>query len=82
MLNASARTVQLNHGYISRSDDVFLSQWARILALIGPPATDPHTGYESAQLGDIQDSVWWLSYFLVTALNLVPELTPRYALGR
>lgn len=75
-------TVQLNHGYISRSDDVFLSQWARILALIGPPATDPHTGYESAQLGDIQDSVWWLSYFLVTALNLVPELTPRYALGR
>jgi hypothetical protein len=23
-------TVQLNNGYISRSDDVFLSQWARL----------------------------------------------------
>jgi putative aminopeptidase FrvX len=75
-------TVQMNHGYISRSDDMFLSQWARVLALIGPPVSDPHTGYESVQLGDIQDSVWWLSYFLAAALNLVPELTPRYALGR
>ena len=75
-------TVQLNHGAISRSDEVFLSQWARILALIGPPSTDPHTGYESAQLGDIQDTVWWLAHFLIPALNLVPELTPRYALGR
>ena len=75
-------TVQLNHGYISRSDDVFLSQWARILALIGPPSSDPHTGYESARLDDIQDTVWWLSYFVAAAINIVPDLTPRYALGR
>jgi putative aminopeptidase FrvX len=75
-------TVQLNHGYISRSDDVFLSQWARILALIGPPSSDPHTGYESARLDDIQDTVWWLAYFVAAAINIVPELTPRYALGR
>jgi hypothetical protein len=64
------------------SDDVFLSQWARVLALIGPPSSDPHTGYESARLDDIQDSVWWLSYFVAAAINIVPELTPRYALGR
>ncbi len=49
-------TVQMNHGYISRSDDVFLSQWARVLALIGPPSSDPHTGHESARLDDIQDT--------------------------
>lgn len=75
-------TVQMNHGYISRSDDVLMNQWARVLALIGPPTSNPNTGYESAQIGDIQDSVWWLAYFLAVALNLVPELTPHYALGR
>jgi hypothetical protein len=44
--------------------------------------TDPHTGYEAARLSDIQSSVWWLTYFVAATLNLVPELTPRYALGR
>lgn len=75
-------TVQMNTGYLSRSDDTILGQWTRILGLSGPPMTNPHTGQESARLGDIQDGVWWLAYFLTAVLNLVPELTPRYALGR
>jgi putative aminopeptidase FrvX len=75
-------TVQMNTGYLSRSDDMILGQWTRILGLSGPPMTDPHTGQESACLSDIQAGAWWLSYFLVAALNVVPELTPRYALGR
>jgi putative aminopeptidase FrvX len=82
MNEAYPGTVQINSGYLSRSDDMILSQWTRILALIGPPMTDPHTGYEAARLSDIQSSVWWLTYFVAATLNLVPELTPRYALGR
>jgi putative aminopeptidase FrvX len=75
-------TVQMNTGYLSRSDDMILGRWARVLGLVGSPMTDPHTGQETAQLGDIQAGVWWLAYFLVAAMNLVPDLTPRYALGR
>jgi putative aminopeptidase FrvX len=75
-------TIQMNNGHLSRSDDMILSQWTRILALSGPPMTDPHTGRETARLSDIQSGVWWLSYFLAAALNLVPELAPKYALGR
>ena len=75
-------TVQMNTGYLSRSDDMLLGRWARILALTGTPLTDAHTGRETAVLGDVQDGVWWLAHFAVAALNLVPELTPRYALGR
>jgi putative aminopeptidase FrvX len=75
-------TVQMNNGYLSRSDDMVLSRWTRVLAMIGPPMADPHTGYESARLADIQSSVWWVSFFLAAALNLAPELAPRYSLGR
>jgi putative aminopeptidase FrvX len=75
-------TVQMNTGYLSRSDDVALSRWARVLGLSGPPTTDPHTGRESARLADVQSGVWWLAHFVPVVLNLVPELTPRYALGR
>ncbi|MBN1680230.1 MAG: hypothetical protein JW966_08050 [Anaerolineae bacterium] len=75
-------TVQMNTGYLSRSDDMALGRWTRILALVGPPMTDPHTGHERACISDIQNGAWWLSHFLIAALNLVPELTPRYALGR
>ena len=78
----SPGTVQMNTGYLSRSDDMILGRWARILALVGPPMTDAHTGHESAQLSDVQHGVQWLAYFLITALNVVPDLTPRYALGR
>lgn len=75
-------TVQMNYGYLSRSDDMILGRWARILGLIGPAMTNPHTAQENARLDDVQDTVWWLSYYLCAALNLAPDLTPRYALGR
>lgn len=82
-LNAArADTVQVNTGYLSRSDDMILGRWTRVLALSGPPLAHAHTGHETAHLRDIQAGVWWLAYFLAAALDIVPELTPRYALGR
>lgn len=75
-------TVQINTGYLSRSDDMILGQWARVLALVGPPMSDPHTGYESAILSDVQAGVWWLACFLAAASGLVPALAARYAVGR
>jgi hypothetical protein len=79
---ARPNTVQMNYGYLSRSDDMILGRWARVLGLIGPVMTNPHTAQESARLDDVQAAVWWLSYYLCAALNLAPDLTPRYALGR
>lgn len=75
-------TAQINNGYLSRGDDMVLGRWTRILGLTGAPLSDAHTGHETAQLADIQSGVWWLAHFLAAALNLVPELAPRYALGR
>jgi hypothetical protein len=75
-------TVQLNYGYISRSDDMALARWTRILALSGPPLQDAHTGHESARLSDIEDAVWWLSHFIPAVLNIVPEIVSEYALDR
>jgi hypothetical protein len=74
-------TVQINTGYVSRSDDVILGRWSRILGLIGPPLSEPHTGQERVNLADLQSGVWWLTHFLAATLNLAPELTARYALG-
>jgi putative aminopeptidase FrvX len=79
---ARPETVQMNFGYISRSDDMALGRWTRILALSGPPMQDAHTGHESANLRDIQAGVWWLSHFIPAVLNVVPEITRLYALGR
>ncbi len=73
-------TAQLNTGYLSRSDDMILGRWARVLALVGPPMIDPHTGYERAMLSDVQAGVWWLAYFLAAALGLSAELSARYGL--
>ncbi|GIV81053.1 MAG: hypothetical protein KatS3mg051_0407 [Anaerolineae bacterium] len=53
-----------------------------MLALVGPPMTDPHTGYERAVLSDVQGGVWWLSAFLAAALGLSAELSARYGLNR
>jgi len=75
-------TVQINTGHLSRSDDMILGQWTRILALSGPPMTDPHTGQETAHLSDIQSGAWWLAYLTAAVLNITPDLTPPYALGR
>ncbi len=74
-------TAQLNTGYLSRSDDMILGRWARVLALVGPPMSDPHTGYERAVLSDVQAGVWWLATFLAAALGLSAELSARYGLG-
>ncbi len=73
-------TVQMNYSYISRSDDMALSRWTRILALSGPPMQDAHTGHETAHLSDIQGGVFWLSHFIPVVLNLVPEIVSGYAL--
>jgi len=73
-------TVQLNTGYLSRSDDMILGRWTHVLGMIGPPMTDPHTGQEMAMLSDVQDTVWWLSHFLPAVMNLAPALAPLYAL--
>ena len=75
-------TVQMNTGYLSRSDDMILGRWAPVLGLIGPPMTDPHTGHEAARLSDIQASAWWLAHFLAAALNIAPEIGQRYGLAR
>jgi len=75
-------TVQMNTGYLSRSDDMILSRWAPVLGLVGPPMTDPHTGHEAARLSDIQASAWWLAHFLAAALNIAPEIGQRYGLAR
>ena len=76
-----AGTVTHNRGYISRSDDLILGRWSPVLALSGPPITDPHTGFEGAHLGDIQSGAWWLAYFLAATLGLAPDVSTRYALG-
>lgn len=82
-LNAARpHTVQLNTGYLSRSDDMILGRWTPILALTGPPLTGAHTAHETAHLSDIQSGVWWLTHMLAAVLNLTPALTPRYALGK
>jgi putative aminopeptidase FrvX len=75
-------TVQLNYGYISRSDDMALGRWTRILALSGPPMQNAHTGHESANLSDIQDAIWWLSHLIPAALNIVPAIVSQFALER
>lgn len=79
--SARPQTVQVNTGYLSRSDDMILGRWTPVLALSGPPLVNAHTGQESVRLSDIQSGVWWLSHFLAAALALAPELAPLYALG-
>jgi putative aminopeptidase FrvX len=74
-------TVQLNTGYLSRSDDMILGRWAPILALSGPPMADAHTGHESAQIADIQRGARWLTHFLAAVLGVAPDLDARYGLA-
>lgn len=74
-------TVQFNTGYLSRSDDLALGRWAKILALTGPPMAHAHTTRETAHLADLRSGAMWLAYFLAAVLNLAPELNGRYALG-
>lgn len=54
----------------------------RVLGLMGLPLSQPHAGQEIAHLKDLAASVWWISAFVALALNLVPQVGARYALGR
>jgi putative aminopeptidase FrvX len=73
-------TVQINDGYISRSDDLALSRWTQILALIGVPMRDAHTDHERAALVDVPSAIHWLTRFSAAALGLDADLARRYAL--
>ena len=73
-------TVQFNTGYLSRSDDLALGRWAKVMALAGPPMRHAHTGHETARLADVRAGAVWLVWFLAAALALAPELGARYAL--
>jgi hypothetical protein len=73
--------VQMNRGYLSRSDDMVLGRWTRILGMIGPPMTDPHTGEETARLADVQSAIWWLACYATTTLIPTSDTAAKYALG-
>lgn len=57
-------TVQLNYGYVSRSDDMLLSLWSRCLALIGVPLAQAHTSEERAALDDMLSALYWICAFV------------------
>ena len=56
--------VRLNTGYVSRSDDMLLSLWARCLGLIGVVVENPHTTEETAALDDIVAAAHWIPAFV------------------
>ncbi len=55
-----AGTVRLNASYVSRSDDMLLSTWARCLGLSGVIVANAHTTEETAALGDIVAAAHWI----------------------
>lgn len=77
---AHRRLVQMNTSYLSRSDDMALGRWAPVLAMIGPPMTDPHTDQERARLPDVQAAIRWLALFIGALLT--PDIQRQYALMR
>lgn len=80
--NLTPGAVQLNTGYLSRSDDMPLGRWTQVLGMIGPPMTSPHTTEESAYLPDVQHAITWLTVYTAAALALAPEMSRQYALAR
>ena len=77
---ACPQTVQINHGYQSRSDDLGLSRWTRILGMSGPPMIRAHTAEESAHLGDVPRSALWLASFALACAGIDDSLRRHYAL--
>ena len=63
-----AGTVRLNYSYVSRSDDMLLSTWARCLGLTGVIVTNAHTTEETAALGDITSAAHWIPAFIAQVL--------------
>lgn len=55
-----AGTLRLNYSYVSRSDDMLLSTWARCLGLTGVIVANAHTTEETAALGDIVSAAHWI----------------------
>ncbi|MEZ4666336.1 MAG: hypothetical protein R3E39_00210 [Anaerolineae bacterium] len=74
-------TVQMNTGYLSRSDDMPLGRWSQILGMIGAPLLEPHTGEERADLSDVRCAYQWLSYFALAAIGLDAQTSHAYALN-
>ena len=62
-------TVRLNYSYVSRSDDMLLSLWARCLGLIGVIVENAHTTEESASVDDIAAAAHWLPAFIARLLE-------------
>lgn len=73
-------SVQINTGYLSRSDDMPLGRWTQVLGMIGAPMTAPHTVSERAALADVQAAITWLALYVTAALALDPNVTQKYAL--
>ena len=62
-------TVRLKYGYVSRSDDMLLSTWARCLGLTGVIVANAHTTEETAALGDIVAAAHWIPALVSRLLN-------------
>jgi len=62
-------TARLNHSYISRSDDMLLSMWARPLGLSGVIVANAHTAEETAALSDVVSAAHWTPVFVLSMLN-------------
>lgn len=73
-------TVQMNTGYLSRSDDMPLGRWTQILGMVGAPILEPHTGEESASLSDVANAIVWLTYYTSACLSISPKLARDYQL--
>ena len=54
----------------------------RVIGVMGPPVSQLIGDDERASLRDIQAGVVWLAVYLAAVLNLVPDITVRYALER
>ncbi|MBL8152678.1 MAG: hypothetical protein JNM70_00725 [Anaerolineae bacterium] len=72
-------TVQMNTGYLSRSDDMALSRWTHILGMSGPPMLHAHTDHETARLDDVPDAMVWLAHLAAALVS--EEAARRYAVG-
>lgn len=78
--NNRAQT-QFNPGYLSRSDEMPMHRWSRLLALAGPPLMYAHTGYETANLNDVVDSITLLTHIAALALGSSSAATSLYHLA-
>lgn len=73
---------QYNRGGIACQDVGIEGRRGRLLGMTGLPLSRLSAGQEHGSLKDLQAGIWWLSVFLAAVLNLVPEVTARYAFSR